>query len=76
MAYLYDTKLVGNRKKLQLETVITDLEYADDMALVADSWDHLKAMLDTVAECCRSLGLLPDLFSTPEPVYPSLTMLL
>ena len=88
MAYLHDAKLVGNRKKLQLETVITNLEYADDMALVADSWDHLRAMLNTVAECCRSLGLsisckmkktmaiLPDLFSTPEPVHPSPTMLL
>ena len=88
MAYLHDSKLVGNRKTLQLETIIADLEYADDMALVADSWDHLKAMLDTVAECCRGLGfsisckmtktmaILPDLFSMPEPVYPSLTMFL
>ena len=88
MAYLHDAKLVGNRKTLQLETIIADLEYADDMALVADSWDHLKAMLDTVAECCRGLGfsisckmtktmaILPDLFSMPEPVYPSLTMFL
>ena len=33
MAYLHDAKLMGNRKKLQLETIITDLEYADDMAL-------------------------------------------
>ena len=81
MAYLHDAKLVGNRKKLQLETIITDLEYADDTALVADLWDDLKAMLDTMAECCKSLGLsisctktktmaiLPDLFPRPEPVH-------
>ena len=51
------------------------------MALVADSWDDLKAMLDTMAECCKGLGLsisctktktmaiLPDLFPRPEPVH-------
>ena len=39
MAYLHDAKFVGNRKKLQLETIITDLEYADDMALVPNSWE-------------------------------------
>ena len=37
MVYLHDAKLMCNRKKLQLETIITDLEYTDDMALVADS---------------------------------------
>ena len=54
---LHDAKLMGNRKKLQLETIITELEYANDMALVA--CDDLKAMLDTVsvADCCKGLGL-------------------
>ena len=82
MAYLHDAKLVCNRKRLQLETIITDLEYTDDMALVADSWDDLKVMLDTIAESCKGLGLsisctttktmamLPDLFPRPEPVHP------
>ena len=55
MAYLHDTKHWGNRKKLQLDTIITDLEY--DMAIVVDSWEDLKVMLDTTAEICKGLGL-------------------
>ena len=51
VAYLHDAKLVNNRRKLQLETVVSDLDYADDMALVAESWDDLKAMLDAVSVC-------------------------
>ena len=43
IAYLHNAKLVGNRRKLQLETLVTDLEYADDMALLADSWNDLEA---------------------------------
>ena len=39
IAYLHNTKLAGNRRKLQLETFVTDLECADDMALLADSWN-------------------------------------
>ena len=27
------------------------------MEVAADSWDDLKAMLDTVAGCCKGLGL-------------------
>ena len=56
-AYLHDAKLVGNRRKLQLETLVTDLEYADDMALLADSWDDLEAMLTSLSTHCRNLGL-------------------
>ena len=33
MAYLRDADLLGNRWNLILETLVTDLEYADDMAL-------------------------------------------
>ena len=36
VAYLRDAKLVGNPTKLHLDTVVTDLEYADDMALVVE----------------------------------------
>ena len=39
--YLQNAKLIGNRRKLQLETVVTDMEYTDNMALLADSWDDL-----------------------------------
>ena len=42
VAYLHNAKLVGNRSKLQLESIITDLTYADGLYLVADSWDDLK----------------------------------
>ena len=34
IAYLHNAKLVGNRRKLQLETLVTDLEHAEDMALL------------------------------------------
>ena len=33
MSYLLDADLVGNRQKLSLEVTVSDLEYADDMAL-------------------------------------------
>ena len=56
VAYLHNANLVGNRKTLQLETLVTNLEYADDMALLADSWSDLTSMLDTVDTCCRQLG--------------------
>ena len=35
VAYLLDADLVGNRQNLKFETLVTDLEYADDMALLA-----------------------------------------
>ena len=57
VVYLHDAKLVGNRRKLQLETLVTDLEYADDMALIADSWEDLKSMLKCLEVCCRDMGL-------------------
>ena len=47
MAHRHDAKLVGNHRKLHLETVVSDL------ALVAESWDDCKAMLDAVAVRCR-----------------------
>ena len=57
VAYLHGAKLVDNRRKLQHEAIISDLEYADAMALVAESWDDLKSMLDDVSIWCRDLGL-------------------
>ena len=57
MAYLHDAELVGNRKILKLDTLITDLEYADDMALLADNWSDLTTMLESLAACCKKLGL-------------------
>ena len=36
VAYLHDADLVRNRRVLNLETLVTDLEFADDMALLAN----------------------------------------
>ena len=36
---------------------MTDLEYADDMALLADNWADLTTMLDSLATTCKKLGL-------------------
>ena len=56
-AYLLDGELVGNRRALRLETLITDLEYADDMALLADTWSDITIMLESLSSCCKMLGL-------------------
>ena len=43
VAYLHNVDLLGNWKTLKLETLVTDLKYADDMALLADNWSDLHA---------------------------------
>ena len=53
VAYLHNADLVGNRKILRLETLVTDLEYADDMALLADNWSDLTTMLDSLFTSCK-----------------------
>ena len=57
VAYLHDADLVRNRRILRFESLVTDLEYADDMALLADNWSDLTAMLDSLSTCCKKLGL-------------------
>ena len=57
VAYLIDADLMGNRRSLKLETLVTDLEYADDMALLEDNWVDLTTMLDSLATTCKKLGL-------------------
>ena len=57
VAYLHDAVLVGNRRILRFESLVTDLEYADDMALLADNWSDLTAMLDSLSTCSKKLGL-------------------
>ena len=81
MLYLLDGGLVGNRRKMTLETLITDLEYADDMALLCNSWDDMTIMLRGLEGCFRDVGLtiscsrtkimvvLPDgTLQPPEPI--------
>ena len=58
IAYLHGARLVGNRRKLDQEMTLSDLEYADDMALVADSWDDLKYMVESLNKHCRDMGLI------------------
>ena len=48
VAYLLDADLVGNRRVPKLEMLDTDLEYADNMALLANNWSDLTAMLDSL----------------------------
>ena len=57
VAYLHDADLVGNRRIPKLETLVTDLKYADDMALLANNRSDLTAMLDSLSTCCKKLGL-------------------
>ena len=57
IAYLHNAKLVGNCRKLQLETLVTDIRYADDMALLAASWIDLEAMLTILSTHCSAFGL-------------------
>ena len=81
MLYLLDGNLVGNRRKMTMETLVTDLEYADDMALLCNSWDDMTVMLRGLEGCFRDVGLtiscsktkimavLPDGTSQPpEPI--------
>ena len=57
VAYLLDVDLAGNRRIPKLETLVTDLEYADNMALLANNWSDLTALLDSLSTCCKKLGL-------------------
>ena len=66
VSYLHDTKLVGNHRTLQFETLITDLEYADDMALLAYSWNNLEAMF-TSLQPTSVTSVCPSAVRRPRP---------
>ena len=57
LSYLLGADLVGNRKKLTSEVSVSDLEYADDMALISDSFDALTTLLESLDSTCRLMGL-------------------
>ena len=57
LSYLLDADLVGNRKKLTLYVSVSDLEYADDMALISDSFGVLTTLLASLDSTCRIMGL-------------------
>ena len=49
--------LVGSRRKMKNQVTMSDLEYADDMALIADSMDTLEEVLSTLHITCSGMGL-------------------
>ena len=57
LSYLLDADLVENRKKLTSEISVSDLEYADDMALISDSYDGLTTHLKSLDSKCRHMGI-------------------
>ena len=57
LSYLLDADLVGNRKKLTSEVSVTELEYADDMALISDSYESLSTLLESLDSSCHHTGL-------------------
>ena len=57
LSYLLDADLVGNRKKLTSEVSVSDLEYADDMALISDSYESLSSLLKSLDSSCHHMGL-------------------
>ena len=48
VAYLYDADLVENRKTLRFESLVTDLEDVDNMALLSENWLDLTTMLNSI----------------------------
>ena len=42
---------------MKLDTVVSDLEYADDMVLVSSSWDDLCVMVQALEKHCTDMGL-------------------
>ena len=57
IAYLHGARLVGNRRKLQQEMTLSDREYTDDVAIVANSWDDIKFMVESLNKHCCDMGL-------------------
>ena len=57
----YQTMNVSTSHQAGYQSVLaeslTDLEYTDDMALLANNWSDLTAMLDSLSICCKKLGL-------------------
>ncbi|XP_062513101.1 uncharacterized protein LOC134188909 [Corticium candelabrum] len=52
-----DVDLVGNRKKLTSEVSVSDLEYADDVALISDSYESVSSLLKSLDSSCHHMRL-------------------
>ncbi len=59
MQFVFHThaKLIGDRRKITLETLVSDLEYADDIALLSSAWSDLEVMVKSL----QDIALLWDL---------------
>ena len=57
LSYLLNADLVGNGKKLTSDVSVSDLEYADDMALISDSYESLPTLLETLDSSCHHIRL-------------------
>jgi hypothetical protein len=55
--YLHTVDLLGNRRILREESIVSDLEYADNIALLSGNWEDLMAMLTSLTRRCKTLGL-------------------
>ena len=67
-----DAKLVGDSRKMTLETLVTDLEYADDMVLLSNSWSDPEVMIKSLHQQCTAMGLTISCRKTKTlPVLPS-----
>ena len=52
--YHPEAELVGSRKRMTCESLVWDLEYADDICLVASARELLEEMLHSVDQGCNS----------------------
>ena len=50
-------KLIGDRRKITLGTLVSDLEYADDMDLLSILWSDLEVTIKSLHQYCTSMGL-------------------
>ena len=65
-----DADLVGTRKKLMSYVSVSDLEYADDMALISDSFGVLTTLLESLDSTCRIMGLSINLQEDKASFHP------
>ena len=55
--------LVGSRKKLTSDVSVSDLENADNMTLISDSFEGITTLLESLDSICHNiklLAVLPD----------------
>ena len=56
--HLSQQKLVGGQKKFTKELLLSNMAYADDMVLLADSKSDLEEMSRMFHSTCSSMGLI------------------